>query len=221
MRNFVMCAGLLFPLVGCAGPRMAPPADLVKQESLPVEGRSRATGMLVDESFSIGPYQIAEVDRDWNSSSSVGVGPWSKETKTTGYQFELHSGKDKLPGKCESEHKSQGVLALGGEFSWGDVRIVCTCGTSKEGGQILLTDDENSAKVAGSAYEVAAIHEEQGGSTQSAPLGFRLDADEPFAAVEVAHPGSVWLKKGLNEAERQQTACLFAGLMLYQPPSDN
>lgn len=33
--------------------------------------------------------------------------------------------------------------------------------------------------------------------------------------------GQVWVKKGIDEAKKARIACVFAGLMLYQPPSDD
>jgi hypothetical protein len=51
--------------------------------------------------------------------------------------------------------------------------------------------------------------------------GFRADSDAQLGAVEVLYPGQVWLKKGLDEPTRGNVSCLFTGLMLYKPPSDN
>ena len=48
----------------------------------------------------------------------------------------------------------------------------------------------------------------------------RWDAADKAGAVEVAHPGQVWLKKGLDDATRAKTTCAFVGLMLYKAPSD-
>ena len=35
------------------------------------------------------------------------------------------------------------------------------------------------------------------------------------------HPGQAWLKKDIDDATTQKTACLFVGLMRYKPLSDN
>ena len=39
-------------------------------------------------------------------------------------------------------------------------------------------------------------------------------------AVEVLHPGRIWLARALDNDGRSDLACLFAGLMLYKPPRD-
>ena len=69
-------------------------------------------------------------------------------------------------------------------------------------------------------YQVEPVHTTEDGES-SDPSGFRVDGDGPLGAVEVIHPGQAWLKKGLAEPARSHSACLFAGLMLYKPPSDN
>jgi hypothetical protein len=33
-------------------------------------------------------------------------------------------------------------------------------------------------------------------------------------------PGRVWISKALESTAREQVACLFAGLLLYQPAKD-
>lgn len=206
-------------LAGCEGPRMAMPGGLSGAEELAVADRSRATGLLVNEGFRLGPFTIAEVDRDWDSSSGFAAGPWSKETKTTGYAFELRGGKTPLGGKCASEHKSQGLL--GGTFSWGDTTVACSCEGAGEKAELVLSDQGNSAKLGGKEYAVTPVFDVAGGGTQSDAVGFRLDGDEVLGAAEVVYPGHVWLRQGVSELERQQAACLFAGLMLYQPPSED
>jgi hypothetical protein len=46
--------------------------------------------------------------------------------------------------------------------------------------------------------------------------GFRADLDgRPLGAVEVLHPGRIWLSRSLDDTERRQLGCLFAALMLY------
>lgn len=220
LRTFVIVTLPLLSsvsVIGCATPRMAPPSDIAgASEVLAVTDRSRSSGAFVNEGFKLGNYEVVDVDRKWNSNSSTGVGPWSKETKTTGFSYVLASGGKKLPGKCSSVTSSQGV----GGFSWGHVKIACAC--DGEGGKVelVMTDTGRSMKVGDKDYKVEPINAVQGGGTQSDPTGFRADGDEPLGAVEVAHPGQVWLKKGLDDATRANTTCAFVGLMLYKAPSD-
>jgi len=205
-------------LTGCATPRMAPPADIAgASEILTVSDRSRASGSFVNEGFKLGNYEVVDVDRKWNSSSGGGVGPWSKETKTTGFSFALASGGKKLPGKCSSVTSTQGI----GGFNWGKVRIACEC--EGDGGKVelVMTDTGRSMKVGDKEYKVEPINAVEGGGKQSDPSGFRADGDEPLGAVEINHPGQVWLKKGLDDATRSKATCAFVGLMLYKAPSEN
>jgi hypothetical protein len=204
-------------LVGCATPRMAAPADIASaSEVLPVSDRSRASGAFVNEGFKLGNYEVVDVDRKWTSTDSAGIGPWSKETKTTGFSYVLASGGKKLPGKCSSVTSSQGV----GGFSWSQVKIACGCDGEAGKVELLMTDTGRTMRVGDKEYKVEPINTVQGGGTQSDPTGFRADGDEPLGAVEVAHPGQVWLKKGLDDATRAKTTCAFVGLMLYKAPSD-
>ncbi len=215
------CA-LLAMLSACAGPRMAAPADVSSSsEVLPVSDRSQASGALVNEGFKLGPYAIADVDRKWNSSSGVSVGPWGKETKTTGFSFTLAGGETKLKGKCESVLEKSSMLALGGSFDWGNTTIACSCEGGADKAALVLSKDANKLTIGSTVYPIQQVHSVVGGSDQTAPSGFRADSDGPLGAVEVLYPGQVWLKKGLDEPTRGNVSCLFTGLMLYKPPSDN
>ena len=205
-------------LFGCATARMAAPADIAgASEVLTVSDRSRASGALVNEGFKLGEYEVVDVDRKWDSSSSSGIGPWSKEKKTTGFSYALSSHGKKMPGKCSSETKSQGF----GGFNWGSLEIACSC--EGEGGkaEVLMVKDGRTLKVDDKQYKLEPITAVEGGGTQSNPTGFRADADQPLGAVEVVHPGQVWLAKGLDAPTRAKATCAFVGLMLYKAPSEN
>ena len=210
-------------LSACAGPRMAAPADVSSSSDvLAVSDRSQASGALVNEGFKLGPYDITDVDRKWDSSSGVSVGPWGKETKTTGFSFTLASGKTKLKGKCESVLEKQSVLSFGGgSFDWGSTTIACACDGGADKAALVLSKEANKLTIGSAVYPLQPVHSVVGGSDQSAPSGFRADSDGPLGAVEVLYPGQVWLKKGLDEPTRVTVSCLFAGLMLYKPPSDH
>lgn len=60
---------------------------------------------------------------------------------------------------------------------------------------------------------VAALHRR---AARQEPAGYRVDGDEPLAAVEVKPPGRVGLKPNVKEPGRAELTCLLAGLMLYQ-----
>lgn len=202
-------------LIGCATPRMAAPSDIASaSEILTVSNRSRTSGAFVNEGFKLGGYDVVDVDRKWTSTDSAGIGPWSKETKTTGFSYALASNGKKLPGKCSSQSSSQGF----GGFSWGSIKIACACEGEAGKAELVMIDDARSLKLGEKEYKIQPINAVEGGGTQSNPSGFRADAEEPLGAVEVVHPGQVWLKKGLDEGTRDKTACVFVGLMLYKAP---
>ena len=215
---------MMMPLVsvaatlGCATARMAAPPDIADAaEVLTVSDRSRASGAFVDEGFKLGNYQVVDVDRKWTSTDSTGIGPWSKETKTTGFSYAVEASGKKVPGKCSSESTAHGI----GGFDWGSIKIACACEGASGKAELVMIDDGRSLKLAGKEYKVSPINAVVGGGTQSSPTGFRADAEEPLGAVEVLYPGQIWLKQGLDAATREQTVCAFVGLMLYQAPSDN
>jgi hypothetical protein len=208
-------------MAGCAASRMVPPGDVAKSSDvLQVQDRSSMSGALADESFKLGEYSVTDVDRDWDSSSGSSFGGFGDKTKTTGYQFKLKGGKEDLSGQCASETKEKSVFAGGGAVSWGSVRISCACHGSGEGAEIVLAKAGNKMTFDGKTYKVSPVNTTEDGES-SDPSGFRVDGDGPLGAVEVVHPGQVWLEKGLEEPVRSHAACLFAGLMLYKPPSDN
>jgi hypothetical protein len=219
---WVVQCGLLLFASACAGPRMAAPADVSgSSDVLAVTDRSHASGSFVNEGFKLGPYAISDVDRKWDSSSGLSVGPWGKETKTTGFSFTLAGGDTKLKGKCESELKTQRILGLGGSFDWGSTTIACSCEGGADKASLVLSKDASKLSIGSTDYLIKQIHSVQGGSDQNAPSGFRADSDAPLGAVEVLYPGQVWLKKDLDEPTRSNVSCLFTGLMLYKPPSDH
>ena len=203
-------------LIGCTGPRMAPPADVASaSEVLAVSDRTRWSGQFVNEGFKLGNYDVVDVDRAWSSTSGSGFGPWSKETKTTGFSYALAAGGKKLPGKCSSVSSSQAV----GGFSWGHMKIACACDGEEGNSELVMTDKGRTLKVRDTEYKLEPVHALAGGGTLADPTGFRADGDQPLGAVEVMHPGQIWLKKGLDDATRATTTCIFVGLMLYKAPS--
>ena len=151
----------------------------------------------------------------------AGIGPWGKETKTTGFSFTLAAGDAKLQGKCESELKQRRILAQGGSFDWGSTTIACSCQGGPDKASLVLSKDANKLTLGSTDYPITQIHGVAGGGEQSAPSGFRADSAAPLGAVELLYPGQVWLKKGLDEATRSNVSCLFAGLMLYKPANDH
>lgn len=210
---------------------MVAPKDVSDgSQVLEVVDRSMASGALVDESFKLGSYAVADVDRDWNSSKSSGFGGFSKETTTTGYTFKLNAGGDSWAGICGSEAKKSSTAMLGGEASWGSTTLKCECklGDVTFASEMKAASPSSNKKMEGSLtganakYEVSVVNDTDKTNLTGSPAGFRFDtADGPVGAVEVLRPGRVWLNARLPEASRPGVACIAAGMMLYVPPSDH
>lgn len=220
----------LFVVVGlgsaACGPsaRMVAPSDLAGQSRvLEVADRSKATGALVNEGFKLGEYQITEVDRDWNSSSSFGAGAYGAGKKTTGYTFQLKAGSTTWKGTCASLAKGKSV----GNISFANsTDVTCECASGEEkvtlkvGGKTEATGGTFTAGA--KTYQVTGIDETDKSYFGAKPVGYRLDdGDSPYAAVETMRPGRVWLHKDVSEPEAAATSCALAGMMLYLPPDDD
>jgi len=219
-------AGLfgLLPL-GCATPHMAVPPEMLQvAEELPVVDRSAMSGALVNESFKMGPYQIADVDRKWNSTSSTSIGPYASADTTGGYTFALKaSDGGEYKGECASRKDSKQVSALGGTFGQQKYEILCHCAGATQASFTMKADD-GSAKFQGTlqssqaSYTLSGVYANDKGGTTSDPLGYDVRGTEPLGAVETTGKGRVWMSRSLRAPVREETACLFAGLLLYKAP---
>ena len=218
-------------LVGCAGPRMVAPKDVAQgSQTLEVADRSAMSGSLVNEAFKLGSFQVTDVDRDWNKKTSFAVAGYSHDTTTTGYSYNLKTGADAWSGSCASAAKKKGVAVLGGEAAWGSSSITCECKSGAASASVVLTaDSPDSTKkmsgelnAGGAKYQVSVVSDTDKANLTESPAGFRYDSpDGPVGAVEILRPGRVWLNERLPEASRPPVACLSAGLMLYQAPSEH
>jgi len=234
MNKWFSRAGVLavaFGLAGCAGPRMVAPHDVAQgSQTLEVSERSAMSGSLVNESFKLGAFQVTDVDRDWNKKSGFAVAGYSNDTTTTGYSFTLKNGAEAWAGSCASSANKKGVAILGGEAAWGSSRITCECKSGATTASVVLKADspDSTNKMSGeltaggAKYKVGVVSETDKSNLTGSPAGFRYDSpDGAVGAVEILRPGRVWLNERLPEAERSPVACLSAGLMLYQAPSDH
>lgn len=217
-------------VVGCASPRMVPPGDVARgSQVLEVADRSAWTGSLANESFKLGAYQVADVDRDWMKKSGFGVAGYSKDATTTGYTYALKAGAAAWNGSCASKSEKQGIAVLGGEAAWGKMSITCECKSGDSRASVVVggaapeasQDMGGELTTGGARYRVSPVIETDSSSSSDSPVGFRFDGETgPVGAVEWLRPGRVWLTERLPEAEKTPVACLAAGLMLYQAPRE-
>jgi hypothetical protein len=221
--------GLLVAAACSTTSRMVVPQDVSKNlEVIEVTDRSSWSGALADESFVMGPYQVTDVDRDWDHSSQVSVFDFSSGKTEGGYTFKLKSNAGALTGQCTTEAKETGFDLVGGvSFENRVAKLGCRClkGESEVTKVVLQagTNSQYSGTIESgeTSYAINALYEREGTLSTGEPSGYRVDGDGPVGAVEVLHPGRVWLAKSADADARLQFACLFAGLMLYKPPSDD
>lgn len=206
--------------LGCAGPKMAVPAGVAKtSEVLEVSDRSDWSGSLTDESFKLGRYAVKDVDRDWDSSSGFSVGPFGDEKATAGFKYQLAGGGPTLKGSCASETKEKSWdLSTTSEISWSKTTVACSCEGGGDAATLTWSEKVAELTVSGTTYELEPIYTTEGGGSVPDPVGFSARAGGYLGAVEVSRPGRVWLDKGLDAATKAKASCLFAGLILYEPP---
>jgi hypothetical protein len=226
------CHGFLLPLlaagaavVACQSMRMAVPADVAGQsELLPIANRGSATGSWADESFNFGPYRVADVDRKWNSSQGLGIGGLGgSSTSTTGYKFKFSGPGGEAQGTCGSELSSQQANVLGGSLGSQAGKLTCRCdGPGATADVTLLSSTsapaQGQANAHGWVVNLVAVDRYENGMQSPDPTGYEARAGVVAGAVEVLRPGRVWLARPLDPARRADLACLFGGLLLFQPP---
>jgi hypothetical protein len=213
-----------FLAAGCAATRMAVPGDIVTiSEELTITDRSSWTGALADESFNLGSFKVADVDRKWNSKRTTSLGAMESTRSSGGYRFKLSGGALELSGLCETENRGR-AADLGDGVSFGSMvaKLGCSCSDATASAELLL--EASTAEGYGGALKrstdtvhVRAVNEREGGGVSSNPTGYRVDGvGAPLGAVDVLGKGRVWISKALRGRERAELACLFAGLLLYQ-----
>lgn len=213
-------------MVGCAGPTMTVPADVSKvSQQILITERSSFSGALADESFVMGDYKVTDVDRDWNSGSSFSVGGYGSSNTVGGYTYGFETADGKLSGTCATAVKEKGASIKGFSIGSQNASVGCECTGDGGGAKVTLESRNNDEyggelQVRGGSYQVKAIYEREGGWSDGKPSGYRVDGDAPVGAVDVLKPGKVWLANSVESAERAELACIFAGLLLYQPPTD-
>ena len=226
-KELVVALGLALGLasgLACTPLRMGAPADLAQESDVTqVTDRSRMTGAFANESFKMGPYEVTKVDRKWNSSSGSSVAIFDSKEAKTGYSFTFKSSHGEAKVQCGSKSKENNTSVLGFDITTSQDDIGCVCEGPGASSKIQLSsgngDTYQGPVVARSgAMTVTAVTSFSNGSKSSTPIGYEFRAQNVVAAVELAHPGQMWMSKSLDEQTRADLACLSAGLLLYLPP---
>jgi hypothetical protein len=218
---------------GCKPPRMATPADLAPlSDEIVVTNRSRATGLFANETFGLGPYKVTRVHRGATSTSSSGfrlAGIGSESSKSSAfYDFDMTTAVGVFKGSC-------GVYAGVKESHFGNWVVggsesqVLDCDCSGGGPGVARVYLEMAPQVRGvlvhrrgAATELRPSMATEGGGQNGVfgrPVGYEAAGTPPLGAVEITHPGRVWINRTLPAVDQADLACLFGSVLLYQPPA--
>jgi hypothetical protein len=224
-RAPLACLASTLLLAGaCAPARMAVPPDIgTASDEIDIADRSSMSGALVNESFKMGPYQVVNVDRKWESSSKSSFLGLSSGSSRGGYAFALKAPEGNYQGQCASELDEKAVGVLGVSVGNDNYLVHCACSGASKVSLMMNADNASHYRGTvtapdGSSYQLAGIYTDEKGSAVSHPIGFDIRGAGPVGAVEVVGKGRVWMNRSLAPAVRADLACLFAGLLLYQPP---
>jgi hypothetical protein len=212
-------------LAGCAHGRMVVPKDIaaVSDEFVAV-GRVSASGVLIDESFTLGPYGIQKIRHgvNWTLSSR----PHSAvHIEADGYAYQVQWNGVTVSGTCATNADPEARLLFEEDINPSAHRLHCVCRASDHAEPARLSvatdyrpEDLGEIQTSSGRYRLRSIFDREGPfSSVLSPSGYRVDGDTPRGAVEVVMPGRAWFARDLSERDRTDIACLYAGLMLYQP----
>ena len=237
-RTTVGSAGVLMGIVlaqagvlaGCTPPRMATPADLAQvADEIPVTDRSRASGLFVNEAFTVGPYKVIRVHRGAISTESGGwhVGDiGSEKANHKGfYDFDLKAAAGMYKGQCgmaaSEKATSYSGFVLSGSASGG---LDCNCSGGGPGVTRLIVDLERNDGVLiernGSTAPIVGVWTSEkggGGGFLGRPFGYEVGGNLHLGAVDIMRTGRVWINRALDAGARAELACMFVGVLLYRP----
>lgn len=225
----LMWSSLVVPTLGvaCSHPRMAVPPNLGQvSDEIVVTNRSRASGLFVNEAFTMGPYQIVKVHRGFGKEDRTGWGVNSVLSGTSQrqgfYDFDLKAPTGMYKGQCRmhaGEETTQiGHLAMEGGRSQG---MECNCSGGGPGMTNLRLESMPQFRGAvtprgGSAYPLEGIVLTEDGRNAGL-IGYEIRGATPIAAVEIVDKGRIWMSRALDAGVRADLACVFVGLLLYRP----
>jgi hypothetical protein len=197
-------------------------------DELPVEGRSSASGMLVNEDFKMAPYQVANVSRGAKHTSKFGAFGAFKSNAESGYSFDFKSADKSVHGECTLEAGEKGFSLGNTSFSKQTAKLACACGNDNAPAASVVMAAETGGNGYGGtlkahtdSFQVKAIYDREGAMlSDGTPAGYRVDGQGIVGAVDVMGNGRVWVQKKLGPDQRADLACVFAGLLLFKPPKE-
>ena len=233
MRWFLLLAPLA--LAGCTAARLAVPPDLEsRSDAYPCLGRG---GFALSETFSFGPYEVADVHRGWTHRVARGIALYERARARQQYEFALRAPSGQTwRGQAATGVRRQDLkdTVAGGELTWGltrEVNFIARLGregqpdawnlalAEERGGVLLngtLTDGHTAYRIEGSRQLAGT----------SIPLmenaGFLIyNGTRLVAAIDLVNAGSVRFDQALTSAQREPLAAAAAALLLYRDISQN
>ncbi|MFY7864688.1 hypothetical protein [Roseateles sp.] len=233
-------ASVLAGLKACSTPgSMQAPLGFEGQSlTLAAANRSRATGLLVDESFDLGPYRVTGIEgKSANSGDSLQLGSAKVEHRRGGFSYRMAggpSGHTDAAAQCASRSKDTTVpLFSAVTLQRQKSSFTCDCRTQDGHAAALTISSDSGWQSAAGANPVQLMIRVDGveygvgrydGHGRLVPddepfMGYRVDGPAgPVAALGLSYPGTVWLHERLPGAKREAMSCALAGLMLHRGP---
>jgi hypothetical protein len=213
-----------------AATRMAVPdeirasSDLIAIERLtPPPG---TPGAAPTESFTMGPYRVSRVNRDWQGASDSSVTGYGVGQGSGGYAFIFRGREGAYSGQCATVASVAAPDAEGGVTMPSASNVLCECNGTAPSSTLIGLDASahrhGTINARGLSYQIDGIYARVEGAADATLVGYEVrDARaRPSGAVEIVGPGRVWLNRSLDAAARADLACVFAGLLLYKPPAE-
>jgi len=193
-------------------------------DAVAVEGLPMWRGALFKEDFKIGQDGVVNISRGAESQTRFRTFLGFESKQEDGYSFDVTHPGMTLHGECAVNASESGTRLGKVTLRRRASRIGCACGDSRGARVNLVTESSNgegdgTISVAGETYRVTEIHDLEGGGWSSQVAGYRIDLDHFVGAVDILPPGHVWLDQSLDAGLRTELTCVFAGLLLYIPPS--
>src|SRR5499427_1769968 len=185
--------------MGCTQPHMVVPADVNQgMAELPVEGRSTASGMFVNEDFKIASYQVDAVSRGAKHSSKFNLLGAATSSSEAGYSFTFKAGNKSVHGECTAGSTEKGFSMGGTAIGKTTSTLGCACGNEKDPAASVVMSEQTGGngyggtlKAHSRAFQLKAIYEREGSLSDGSPAGYRVDGNEVVGVVDVLGKGRI------------------------------
>ena len=223
---------IAFPLQGCHQARMSVDPSFAKSA---IEWPVKERGFFMDESFSFGPYRVANVDRSATSRFTWGISSYSDSDAEQKYAFELQSVMKTLwnvecrNGARWTQIELDNFLGNKGTLTWGlDSKISLVCLAKSPDGKkswklaaqqksqdMTLKGLISGANVSLSIEGTRAL---AGSSIElSEASGYRIsDKERVLASLDVLNDGRLFISETGDKELTDIISGASAALLLYR-----